>query len=140
MKARKPMIKAYSKPKKSYSRVPSGDKRVLSDPKTSAFGHEKPAVATSGCSKITSIPGDQKLLSFTHVPLYFNSKKSKSRKRNLNSKTTYSDKKAKNLSNSDKKLKNKVSKAISFFNSVLSESTPREEGFSPNKVNLLFYL
>ena len=45
---------------------------------------------------------ERKLINFTHVPIFFNTKKTKSRKRNLNSKTAYSTKRNKNLSNSDK--------------------------------------
>lgn len=37
MKTRKPLIKNYSKGKKSYTRVPSGDKRTMLDTKVSMF-------------------------------------------------------------------------------------------------------
>jgi hypothetical protein len=78
------------------------------------------------------------MLSFTHMPMYFNTKKAKSRKRNLNSKNTYSDKKVKNLSNSDKKPNQKKFKPQGFFSSVLSETTPREYELSPQKRKLCF--
>ena len=68
--------------------------------------------------------------------MYFNTKKAKSRKRNLNSKHTYSDKKVKNLSNSDKKPNQKKFKPQGFFSSVLSETTPREFELSPQKRKL----
>lgn len=44
------------------------------------------------------------------------------------------------MSNSDKKQSSKNrQKAIGFFSSVLSESTPRDAGFSPQKSKLMFY-
>ena len=113
MKGRKPMIKNYSKPKKSYTRVPSGEKRILLDTKSSMFAQDynmnipqnqwlindkvrpkliiSPTNAQSSKgSNLTS--AESRLLNYTQLPIYFNTKKAKSRKRNLNSKNTYSDK------------------------------------------------
>lgn len=113
MKSKKSMLKVPSKPKKSYTRVPSGEKRVLLDTKSSMFKndhklnisntqaiiHDKakgklvisPSNLRMGkASNMTS--AERTMMNFTQMPVYFNTKKSKSRKRNLNNKNTYSDK------------------------------------------------
>ncbi|CAI2383421.1 unnamed protein product [Moneuplotes crassus] len=74
---------------------------------------------------------EAKLLSFTNAPMYFNTKKSKSRKRDLGSKTMNGTRKGKNLSNSDKKRQSKVGK--SFLASFLSDTTLCDN-FSPKKL------
>ena len=152
-------MKNCSKTKQNFTRAPSGERHFYWDSKNSTQSPDytlgmagnhgiindkirskiliSPTNAqTAKLSNMSSM--DSHLLNYTQIPIYFNTKKSKSRKRNSNLKSSCSDKKSKNCSSSEKKQSNKKSKCCVYFSSVLSESTPRENELSPFHGKLLF--